>query len=67
LVLKQGSLQGAEEVLCLGEGPPERLHAVVVFIAGDHIRDDLFLTLIAAHDALKFDMHTGAAPGSRDR
>ena len=67
LVLKQVALEGAEELFCLGEGQPEMLDALVVFVEGDHIGDGLFLTLIAAHDELKFDTHTGASPGSSDR
>ena len=66
-MLKQVALEGAEELFCLGEGQPEMLDALVVFVEGDHIGDGLFLTLIAAHDELKFDTHTGASPGSSDR
>jgi hypothetical protein len=43
------------------------LNALVVFAEGDHIRDDFFMTLIAAHDELKFDTHTGASPGLSGR
>jgi hypothetical protein len=35
------------------------LDASVVLIERDHIGDGLFMTLIAAHDELKFDTHTG--------
>jgi hypothetical protein len=59
LVLQQVSLQGAEELFGLRQGQPEMLDASVVLIEGDHIGDGLFLTLIAAHDELKFDTHTG--------
>jgi hypothetical protein len=37
---------------------------LAVFVERDHIGDSLFLTLIAAHDELKFDTPTGPAPGS---
>src|SRR2546425_13248279 len=59
LVLKQVSLQGAEELFGLCQGQPEMLDASVVLIEGDHIGDGLFMTLIATHDELKFDTHTG--------
>jgi hypothetical protein len=59
LVLKQVSLQGAEELFGLCQGQPEMLDASVVLVEGDHIGDGLFLTLIAAHDELEFDTHTG--------
>ena len=36
------------------------LDALAVFVERDHIGDSLSLTLIAAHDKLKFDTHTGA-------
>jgi hypothetical protein len=67
VLLKQVSLEGAEELFGLGEGQPEMLDALVVFVEGDHIGDGLFMTLIAAHDKLKFNTHTGASPGSSDR
>jgi hypothetical protein len=59
LVLQQVSLQGAEELCGLCQGQPKMLDASVVLVEGDHIGDDLFLTLIAAQDELKFDTHTG--------
>jgi hypothetical protein len=61
------SLQGAEELFGLRQGQPEMLDALAVFVERDHIGDSLFLTLIAAHDELKFDTHTGASPGSSGR
>jgi len=64
LVLKQVALEGAEELLGLRQSQPEMLDALVVFVECNHIGDGLFLTLIAAHDELKFDTHTGASPGS---
>jgi hypothetical protein len=67
LLLKQVSLQGAEELFGLCQGQPEMLDALVVFVERDHIGDGLFLTLIAAQDKLKFDTHTGASPGSSGR
>jgi hypothetical protein len=36
------------------------LDALAVFVERDHIGDGLFVTLIAAHDELKFDTQTGA-------
>src|SRR5215510_6513805 len=59
LLLKQVVLQGAEELFGLRQGQPEMLDASVILVEGDHIGDGLFLTLIAAHDELKFDTHTG--------
>jgi hypothetical protein len=53
LLLKQVSLQGAEELFGLRQGQPEMLDASAVLIEGDHIGDGLFLTRIAAHDKLK--------------
>jgi hypothetical protein len=67
LVLKQMALEGAEELFCLGEGQPEMLDALVVFVERHHIGDGLFMILIAAHDELKFDTHTGASPGLSGR
>src|SRR5262247_4609174 len=67
LVLKQVSLEGAEELFGLCQGQPEMLDASVVLVEGDHIGDGLFLTLIAAHDELQFDTHMGASPGSSGR
>src|SRR5215831_12223738 len=67
LMLKQVSLQGAEELFGLRQGQPELLNALVVFVEGNHIGDGLFLTLIAAQDKLRFDTHTGASPGSSGR
>jgi hypothetical protein len=59
LVLKQVSLQGAEELFGLCQGQPEMLDASVVLVEGDHIGDGLFLTLITVYDELKFDTHRG--------
>ena len=67
LLLEQVSLQGAEELFGLRQGQPEMLDTLTVFVERDHIRDGLFMTLIAAHDELKFDTHTGASPGSSSR
>jgi hypothetical protein len=67
LLLKQVVLQGAEELFGLGEGQPQMLDTLVVLVEGDHIGGSLFLTLIAAHDELQFDTHTGASPGSSGR
>jgi hypothetical protein len=67
LLLQQVSLKGAEELLGLRQGQPKMLDALTVFVEGDDIGDSLFLTLIAAHDKLKFDTHTGASPGSSGR
>ena len=61
------SLEGAEELFGLRQGQPEMLDALVVLVEGDDIGDGLFLTLIAAHDELQFDTHTGASPGSSGR
>jgi hypothetical protein len=46
---------------------PEMLDALVVFVERHHIGDGFFMILIAAHDKLKFDTHTGASPGLSDR
>src|SRR5215831_1190561 len=48
LLLKQVSLQGAEELFGLRQGQPEMLEVSVVLVEGDHIGDGLFLTRIAA-------------------
>src|SRR5215470_6152912 len=67
LLLQQVSLQGAEELFGLRQGQPEMLNALAIFVECDHIGDSLFITLITAHDELKFDTHTGASPGSSGR
>jgi len=67
LVLKQVSLEGTEKLFGLREGQPKMLDMAVVLVKGHHIGDGLFLTLIAAHDELQFDTHTGASPGSSGR
>src|SRR5712692_2297608 len=67
LLLQQVSLKGAEELFGLRQGQTEMLDTLAVFVERDHIGDDLFLTLIAAHDELKFDTHRGASPGSSGR
>jgi hypothetical protein len=59
LLLEEVALEGAEELCGLGQGHPERLDTSVVLVAGDHIGDGLFSTLIAAQDELQFDTHTG--------
>ena len=56
-----------KELFSLRQGQPEMLDASVVLVEGDHIGDSLFITLIATHDELKLDMHTGAHPGSSGR
>src|SRR5262249_13610661 len=43
------------------------LDALAVFVERDHLGDSFFLTLLAAHDELKFDTHMGASPGSSGR
>jgi hypothetical protein len=60
-------LQGAEELFGLRQSQPELLEALMVLVERDHLGDGLFLSLIAAQDALKFDTHTGAFPGSSGR
>jgi hypothetical protein len=67
LVLQQVSLKSTEELFGLRHGQPKMLDALAVFVERNHIGDGLFLTLIAAHDELKFDTHTGASPGSSSR
>jgi len=60
-------LEGAEELLGLGEGQPERLDALMVLVEGADSGDGLFLPLLITHDELQFETHTGASPGSSDR
>src|SRR5215831_10308009 len=67
LLLKEVSLESAEEVFGLRQGQPEMLDALLVLVEGDDIDDGLFITLIVTHDELQFDTHTGASPGSNDR
>src|SRR6266446_5564557 len=67
LSLEEAVLGGAEELFGLRQGQPEMLDTSVVFVEGDDIGDGLFMTLIAAHDELKFDTHTGASPGLSGR
>ena len=59
LLVEEVALEGAEELFGLCQGQPEMLDASVVLVEGDHIGDGLFMTLIAAHDELQFDTHTG--------
>src|SRR5262245_50672307 len=63
LLLEEVPLQGAEEVFGLCQGQPEMLDALAVFVEREHLGDGLFLPLIAIHDELQFDTHTGASPG----
>jgi len=67
LLLKQVLLEDAEELFGLGKGQPEMLDALAVFVERHHIGDSFFMILIAAHDELKFDTHTGASPGLSGR
>src|SRR5215475_14261294 len=67
LVLQQVSLKSTEELFGLRHGQTKVLDALAVFVKRNHISDGLFLTLIAVHDELKFDTHTGASPGSSGR
>jgi hypothetical protein len=66
LLLKEVSLDGAEELFGLRQGQPKMLDALLVLVEGDDIGDGLFLTLIVTDDELQFDTHTGASPGSSD-
>jgi hypothetical protein len=54
-------------VFGLGQGQPEMLDALVLFVEGDNIGDGFFITLIVTHDELQFDTHRGASPGSSGR
>ena len=56
-----------EELFGLRHGQPKMLDALAVFVECNHISDGLCMTLIAAHDELKFDTHTGASLGSSGR
>jgi hypothetical protein len=67
LVLQQVLLKSTEELFGLRHSQPKMLDAVAVFVERNHIGDGLFMTLIAAHDELKFDTHMGASPGSSGR
>jgi hypothetical protein len=67
LVLQQVLLKSTEELFGLCHGQTKGLDALAVFVQRNHISDGLFLTLIAVHDELKFDTHTGASPGSSGR
>ena len=67
LLLEEVSLEGAKELFGLGQTQPEMLDALVVLVEGDDISDGFFMTVIVTHDALQFDTHTGASPGSSDR
>jgi hypothetical protein len=64
LLLKEVSLDGAEEVFGLRQGQPKMLDALLVLVEGDDIGDGLFLTLIVTDDELQFDTHSRASPGS---
>jgi hypothetical protein len=67
LLLEEMALDGAEESFGLGQGQPEMLDALVVFVEGDDIGDRFFVTLIVTNDELQFDAHSRASPGSSDR
>src|SRR5215471_12749196 len=67
LLVEEVSLEGAEKVFGLGQGQPEMLDALVLFVEGDDIGDDLVLTLIVTYDELQFDTHRRASPGSSGR
>src|SRR4029077_14641077 len=57
LLLEEVPLEGAEELFGLGQGQPEMVDALIVFVEGDNIGDGLFITLIVTHDELQFDTH----------
>ena len=67
LLLQQVSLKGTEKLFGLRQGQTEMLDALAIFVERNHVGDGLFITLIATHDELKFDTHTGASPGSSGR
>jgi hypothetical protein len=67
LLLKEVSLDGAEELFGLRQGQPKMLDALLVLVEGDDIGDGLFLTLIVTDDELQFDTHRRASPGSSGR
>src|SRR5215510_5766898 len=67
LLLQEVSLEGAKELFGLGQAQPEMLETLVVLVEGDDIGDGLFMTFIVTDDALQFDAHTGAFPGSSDQ
>src|SRR6267143_509756 len=64
LLVEEVALEGAEELFGLGQAQPEMLDALVVLVEGDDIGDGFFVTVIVTDDALQFDTHTGASPGS---
>src|SRR4029453_4274969 len=67
LLLEEVALQGAEQLLGLGQSQPGMPDASMVLVESDDIGDGLFMTVIVTNDELQFDTHTGASPGSSDR
>jgi len=59
-------LEGAEEVLRLGQRQPKMLDGLVVLVEGDDIGDGLFVTVIVRDNELQFDAHSRASLGSSD-
>ena len=66
-MLQQVLLKSTEELFGLRHSQSKMLDAMAAFVERNHIGDGLFMTLIAAHDELKFDTHMGASPGSSAR
>jgi len=52
LLVEEMSLEGAEQVFGLGQGQPEMLNALVLFVEGEDISDGFFITLIVTNDEL---------------
>jgi len=52
LLLEEMSLEGAEQVFGLGQGQPEMLNALVLYVEGEDISDGFFITLIVTNDEL---------------
>jgi hypothetical protein len=52
LLLEEVSLESAEELFGLGQGQPEVLDALVVFVERDDIGDGFFVTVIVRDDEL---------------
>ena len=67
LSLEHALLDGGEELLRLRKRQAHMLNASVVVLQGDDIGNGFFVAIIITNNALKFDAHGGASPGSHGR
>jgi len=67
LLWEEVSLEGAEKLFGLGQGPPELCDALSVLLEGHDIGDGLFMAVTVTDDEVQFDAHRSASPGVSGR